>query len=724
MQSAKQPSRIILFFVGVLFLCAMIFLCKGDLHLWHQSGADIFPFIYWRRILLGSGLLLALICLKQRNLLALPSISTGIFGLLLVFCSDWLDTPYSILRGPSIRGEILLGAVIIFILLKRGQLRLLEWLGPLSALGLLITILLATQDRLIFSDDHPVFLQRLILLKENFPWIPFYNPLWNAGIDQRDFFATGALGVFLVLAPLVYTLDVSQYYSQLIAILLFIIIPASTAYAAYRYQRSRLLCSFTIILTLSNSLLWYRWALKYGTVGFLLSSSLVPLVLILANQFLDRNTRFSLKDGALLLIFTTLMLFWSPTALVFAPLGILGLIRLPHILTTKNKLITTCALLLINIAWMSIFVSVSRVGSYVGKETTALRRVAYAEASVEEGQSFTMQLKVKGEGALKAFRDWASAENPLILMLCLPGIILVTNPLRRVLGITFVWTLILGTFGSVYLPQLELDRMLLIGGLIVVMPVSLVLKNIIDNFHHSSGLMKVLSGLTFGFLFASPFATATILINRSVEHYDTARPIVKQLAEAIKEFGGSGRTVFAGFILHELSGGHIAPLVFWSGKELVASSHVHDKWQYTNVLPESFVKKGDAGVEEFLDLMNASAVVAHESKWVKFFRERPEKYLEKWHLDRFYIFERKQQSASFFIAGAGSITQVRTNGITLTTQTPEVILKYRYYPFLRSSACQIAAYQIEELSFIKLSGCPINSPLEISAKTAWHRVGG
>ncbi len=680
--------------------------------------------MYWRRILLGAGLLLAFIAIKERTLIVLPSVSIGIFGLLLIFCTDWLDTPYSILRGPSIRGEILLGALIFYTLLKNGKLKLLQWLGPLSALGLLATILIATQDRLIFSDDHPVFLQRLILLKENFPWIPFYNPLWNAGIDQRDFFATGALGVFFVLAPLVYALDVTQYYSLLIALLLFIIVPASTAYAAYRYQRSSVLSSIAIVLTLSNSLLWYRWALKYGTVGFLLSSSLVPLVLILANQFLDRNARFSIKDGMLLVAFTTVMLFWSPTALIFAPLGLLGIVRLPHILKTKNKLITTCLLLLINVAWMSIFVSVSRVGNYVGNETTASRRVAYTETITDQNQPILIRFKSTSAAALKAFRDWASAENPLILMLCLPGILLLTSPLRRTLGVTFAWTLLLGSFGSVYLPQLELDRMLLIGGLIAVVPVSLALQSIIENFFICSGLLRILSALTLGFLFASPFATATILINRSVEHYDIARPIVGELAQAIKEYGGTGRTVFSGFILHELSGGHIAPLVFWSGKQIVASSHVHDKWQYTNVVPESFSKRGDSGIEEFLDLMNASAIVAHEKNWIKFFHDRPEKYQERWHQDRFFIFERKQLSASFFIQGTGTISEVRSNGIRLSVQSPEAVLKYRFYPFLRSSACQISSHQVNELSFIKLSGCPINTPIDVTAKTAWYRVGG
>ena len=39
-------------------------------------------------------------------------------GLLLVFLSDWLCKPYGLLRAPAVRGEILLGAIAAFFMLR------------------------------------------------------------------------------------------------------------------------------------------------------------------------------------------------------------------------------------------------------------------------------------------------------------------------------------------------------------------------------------------------------------------------------------------------------------------------------------------------------------------------------------------------------------------------------------------------------------------------------
>lgn len=715
-------SKILLFFYGFLCLFALFFLLRGELSLWHSSGATILPFLYWRRILLGAVLLLIAICLLKRESPGPVPIGFALAGMAATFFTDWLDNPYSLLRGPSIRGEIILGTALSFVVLSRGRTWIVKLFALLSMVALFATFLSATKGELIFSDDHPVFLQRLLLLKDNFPSIPFYNPLWNGGIDQRDFFATGALNVFLLLSPLVYLLDLSTYYTHLVGVLLFFIVPAVIGLGVYRYNRSSLQTAIGIVLAIGNSLIWYRWALKYGTLGFICATSLIPLVLVLGTQLLDRTAPWRLTHAALLVTAITLMLLWSPTGLVFIPLGIFAITRLRTLFSQRSRALTVLGVLAVNIPWILLFLSVSRVTTYVSQETISARRVAYSTPmhSSEEVTPHGISAGIKT--IQRVVRDWAAPENPLILFFVLPALFNIKRPYRLTITATIIWAATLGTAGTILLPQLELDRMLLVAGLIAVIPISEVLEGLMLRFVLLSPLRKGLAALSFGFLFATPFSVASILLNRTVEHYQLAQPIVKNLSEAIRTYGGDGRVLFSGFILHELSGGHIAPLAFWSQHQLAASSHVQDKWRYTNVIPDDFAKKGDQGIEEYSDLMNITAVVAHESGWVKYYQDRPAQYTQKWNQDHFYIFERKT-TPSFFLKGSGTIESYSTNEVIVKVATPEVVLKYNYFNFLVSSSCTLAPHPVSEtIAFIALTNCPLNSPIHITAGAPWKRL--
>lgn len=726
MSKVGADHGIVRFFYGLLCLFALIFLFRGELQLWHISGPTLFPFIYWRRILLGAVLLLGIISLVTRRSPGPVPAGVGLGGILLVFASDWLDNPYSLLRGPSIRGEILLGTIAAGALLYRGRTDWIRYVSFMCMLGLFGTLVYASRGALIFSDDHPVFLQRLILLKQNFPAIPFFNPLWNAGIDQRDFFATGALNVFLILSPLIYLLDLSRYYTVVIATLLFAVVPGAIALATWLYGRSRLQASIAAMLAVGNSLLWYRWALKYGTLGFICSSSLIPLVLVLATLLTDRESRWSLRNSLLLIASTTLMLLWSPTGLVCIPLGLWSLLRLRILVGERRRLLSVAGILAINIPWILLFLSVSRVSNYVSKETIASRRVVYSAPET----SATMEKPVEQAAGTarvihKIVHDWASSENPLILFLTIPGLFLLRRPFALTLGGSILWAALLGTVGSIKMPQLELDRMLLIAGLIATIPCSLLLEWAVMSFSRGSLLHRLLTALTVGMLCATPFSTASILVNRTVEHYQTATPLVQNLSDAIRLWGGQGRVLFSGFILHELNGGHVAPLAFWTDHELIASSHVHDKWWYTNVIPESYLARGDSGVEEYLDLLNVTAVVAHERTWIQYFQNRPALYRQRWAQDRFTIFERSVPSPSFLLQGKGEVLSRTSSSITVKAETPDIVLKYNYYPFLTSSACALSSESIDDqMSFIRLSGCPTGVPIVIHSRPGWTRIFG
>jgi hypothetical protein len=126
-------------------------------------------------------------------------------GLLAIFVSDWMNRPWGLFGGPSIRGEILIAFAVMFWSIRTDPERgSYSWIAPGINNAAGVVLLPGLQTAHSFSpDDHAMFIFRLKLLRENFPSIPFWSPLWNAGFDARDFFATGALNVFLLAAPLV-----------------------------------------------------------------------------------------------------------------------------------------------------------------------------------------------------------------------------------------------------------------------------------------------------------------------------------------------------------------------------------------------------------------------------------------------------------------------------------------------------------------------------------------
>ena len=709
--------------LGMLWVIGTTWLFRGELKLWDSGGALLFPFIYWKRLVaIATGVILAKVILTKRA----PRCSysfLGLIGILVIFCSDWLYSPYALFRAPSIRGEVILCCLIMWAIILAGIAKgFIKALGICSCLGLFATILTATHGNLIFSDDHPVFLQRLVLLKENFPWIPFYNPRWNLGIDQRDFFATGALGVFLVLSPILYLVDISQNYTSIVALLLFCVIPLGTAYATYRLTRSWTATAIAIVLLLGNSLVWYRWALKYGTIGFLFSSSLIPLAISLLDNYLDREKAYSIGQGALLTAILTLMLLWSPTGLALIPIGALGLLSLPLILRDRPRRWTLCAIMAINLAWISIFLSVSRVSNYVSTETSSKRKIVAHRVDAETSATEIPLLAHTAGVSLKVLRDWANSEHPLILMMCIPALLTLARRQRIFSGTVAIWCLGLGTIGSLYLPHLELDRMLLIAGLVSIPAIARLLEQIVENAQRGRMVQQFSGAIVSGILLATPFCISSVLLNRSVEHYEVARPVVSQLSEAIRLFGGDGRTTFAGFILHELNGGHIAPLTLWSGKQINASSHVHDKWTYTSVFPERFASRGKEGIREYLDLTNSTSVVAHETKWIQFFRSQPQEYEERWRHEHFALFGRKNVTSSYFHEGEGKISKVTSNAVIVIPETQEATLRYQYFPFLQADTCSIKAHEVSGINFIRLTGCTPGKDVTINAKTLWHRV--
>ncbi len=711
-------------------LLTLLGLSGGSWYLWAPTPPALVPsgkyIVACAMGLFGAGLLYTLLIRRRRPRLedfASPLVWS--FGLVLIFFSAWLCRPYSFFQGPWFRKDIALAAVVAYAISYTSWRRFLIALPLLTSLVSVTTFFSESAGRILFIDDHAMFIFRLKLLKENFPYIPFWSPLWNGGFDARDFFATGALNAFLIASPLVYLFPIESVYNVIIAGFLFILVPGATYLAARLMKSERAVAAVAATIAMSSSLFWYRWALKYGTIGFVVSTALLPLTVACAIRFVTQRT-LSYREIALLVVTSTLTLLWSPSGIALLPLGFIALANLKTIVSSRRHLLTILILVALNLPWMSMMWKVSGVSRFINSESTSqVAHAAPAEIASAGKTTSTYRHKSEGINLKKSLQNWqeaAGSANPLIVILAIPALLSLARPYRLVFGALSVWLVGLGTVGVSLKPQLELDRMLVIAGVLVSFPLATWIVTIFER--GALGLShRVSAGVVGGFLLASPLAIHAMLTNQLYDKYNFAGPEVETLSATLKNTARDGRGLFTGCVLHELSNGHLAPLPLWSTTPLIASSYAHNIWRYEQPIPASFMEQGDPGIERFFDLMNVTVVMAHEPQWRKYLSERPQRYALKEHQKDFMIFERLGYTPSYVLEGEARDLTQSSNSVTLTPLSQRVVLKFKYFPFLTASGCKVSPVQVApELQFVELSGCRIGESTRVESVSPLKRL--
>lgn len=579
----------------------------------------------------------------------------------------------------------------------------------------------------IFADDHPSFIFRLAQLKEEFPFIPFYNPLWNAGVEAREFFPSGVLNLFLLASPLLYLFPVESIYNIIVIGVLFFMVPG-IGYMLARYSRLGAVGAATAaLLMLGASLMWYKWALTYGTMGFCVSAALAPLVVLLGSRALDPDTSRHWSERVVLTIAVTLNVLWTPAALLLAPLGLVCLVRLPKLLKMRSFRWMAVAVVLANAPWLAIFVDASNVFSFVSSTGNT------------HGESAKKVVAVTFASFKKGLISQATALNPLLLLGALPGLRILCATTGGWLYVsTCLWALLLGVFGPLLVPQLELDRFLILLALLLPLPVA----RWVDSLHNrvvklgadnpKGNRSWVRRHTSFASLTSIAAVTSLLLLPTfmwRLTHFKTAVKyffadrIVQDLSTTLRNLEGDGRIFFSGFTLHDLSGGHIAPLAYLTKRPLIASRYQHDRWSRADAIPDEYRERSDEGVREYLSLMNASYVVAHENFWREWFSARPGEYSLVEKKGHFWIYKRLSYTPSYFLHGSGEILSQTGSSVVLRPHSDSVVVKFNYYKHLKSSDCTLAPYPVSgNVFFIEIKDCKGSDPVTLAAVNPLERL--
>lgn len=712
-----QPAKLNERLISLAATLTLFGLLAGGFYFWDSSFTVLSPsftytFIFALVILFIGWRLAGSHFFKMQRM----SLGACCLGLVLLFFSDWLTRGFNLFQGPPVRGEFITVFLLVIFFLHRISKNLLLGYSIASAVVLFSIFLIQSKGFPLLSDDHASFIFRLTLLKDHFPSIPLYHPWWNAGLDARDFFATGALSFFFLTAPLHYLLSISDSYDLAVGLVLFGVLPLSLSYATSLARVPSPGPAIAALLSIASSLVWYRWSLKYGTMGFITSAALMPTAFMLACK-LVHSEKLSPAQFLLLIVSFSLACMWPLGGACFLALAVIALIRSPSLFRSSQAWIALLLLVAVNLPWATLLWKVSQVGSFLSnpKQNAA----TFEDSSPATATFRHKQASIDLKKALKALREQANGTNPLLLFLGLPGLFLLSRRYRYALMVEMLLLLLGGTLLVTIKPQLELDRLLIFLTILLIIPCSYSLGQL---FERRRGI-AILPSVAFTFLFLSPFAAANVLYNRSAEIYHFGGPLSQELPQALQTNLGEGRAVFTGFVLHDLNDGHLAPLATWSEKPLVASSPFHNRWKYTNVIPAPFMDQGEPGITKFLDLQNAEVVLAHEPQWRNFFLDRPEAYELVWKMRPFLMFKRKHFVSNYFVEGSGQILAQRSDGIDLKLAQDSAVIKFNYFPFLKADGCELSPFDAGlEFPLIRLSGCPTGHQLQIRSVGPLERI--
>lgn len=540
------------------------------------------------------------------------------------------------------------------------------------------------------NDDHPSFQFRMQALADSIPRVIYYNPFWNGGKVATYAAASGSVGPALFYLPFLSFLPMDRIYSAGLLVLFVGVVPVVAGGSVRVAGGSWTAACMAAILSLGTSWGFFRWLLKFGTVGACFAAVFLLPVACLLYRLLY-GTEFRWRHGFVLVVCSCFFLAWPANGIFSVALLPALLLAIPRLNRRRVGWLLGCgAVIAVIIAPLAIgIVSRTDLAGFAGGG--ALEH-PHGAAGLREG------LNTLGS----ALRE----VHPLLLWF---GVIAAPFAgcarFRRFLPPILIPLLLMAGWSRMLPGGAAFERAMVPAGFLAVWPAALGCAKLV-----SSGKRRhaPMAALVIGLLAAGAYVTTRFYANDSQASYRVRPPDVDQLVEWIREHTPTdARVLFGGMTSHAYGGGHVAVLPMLAQREMMAA----DYYQFSPRLVEYFYpprefRKTDGDVYRFLHLYNVSHVVAYdEASVVRFYRKYPDLYEEAATIEGPLpktIFRVREPAGSLFLKNGGAVN-ASINRIELALEDPlaDAAIRYNYSPELSVSApAEIFPFETQGRTFI------------------------
>ena len=525
----------------------------------------------------------------------------------------------------------------------------------------------AVAGRLITSADHGAFIYRYRALARTFPRLISYDPWWNAGMVDESTAITGAALIHLLTWPLTRILPLETAYQWFIPLVAVVTIPWALYAATRLLGFSRLAGVVAALLAMVPADSYFTWLLTYGTLGALVTASLVPLTFVLAWRiFVVRDRRWWMVMAFATTVHLGLLWPLFPLTLLPALLGTALLLR--RRLRRSDVVLgagIAAAVLVLNASWLLSIPGMSAAGW-----------VMEAPAAV----------KPNGGQAWRWLIAQSSNVNPLILVAGGAGLVLLPHPLRVSYAGLVGSLLVIAAAGPTVLPGMELNRFAIVL---------------------TFALVPVAAGLT-GRQLRSPWkpylgpvrpilALVTLLlivvhVAEAWERYGNRHPLsdrrlhfmpaaLGDVTRWLRTHGTKEARVFLAHSLEPVATGYLAHLMALTGQPMLARQPYNPRWGYGRFLTSLTADLPD--LRSHLERLNVRYVVAgpdDAERWSALGQDGWLRLRASWSGVAIY---ETDITPTYLIGGAGTVSfDYNRIAITLDAPQDEVVLKFQWQPGL------------------------------------------
>ncbi len=588
----------------------------------------------------------------------------------------------ALLRMGAIRFIVLSGLFVPFFLAPRAR----KHLPRLLLLALIVgqaacafALLHKTGGLAVYSDDHPSFMFRLSEFWGAFPWRENYVPYWNAGVVNSVLVSSGTTGYAWAAAPLWWLFEPHVVYTYALIAVQIVAVPWMTVWALRTMGLGTEGALAGGILSLAAHRLFFVWVLHFGTAGAGLSWAMMPAALAFLYAIAVRR-RATPAAATGLVVSMFFLAQWPPSMVVGVPFVILVLASWRRWWPSRARWVLIGGGVII----MALLAH-TLVAAALGKEL-----LQYTLSSPEKFQGI--------QSVLARFYRTVGLVivelHPLCAIFGIAGVwVMPWKRLRRWVGLTLLTLALTFSIGPEVAPRLQLERMVVVCGILAIVPTACWLRRIWNARGPSAALIQA---MVLALLLCSLETSSRIYANQGFAPYRVIKPSVGQLAAWIQtHVPVDGRVLFAGTAVHAYGGGHVAYLPILADREMMACDYYgFPEGMVEMDYPPVASRTRPGGMHGFMQLHGVTHVVTCRQNYIDAFRSDPTQFHEvEWipseYGGGFAIFEVVDSGGRFFKPERNGRVKADFNRWDVTFDDPppeETVIRYNWNDRLKADA--------------------------------------